>query len=134
MALRARAFAAGSKTVAQGRSLILPSPFARSTRTTLPTVSPKLCPPDGMLAAQTRRGGPMEKLRSLLELYGALDEAVVQSDDPLVANTVDRFLPGASANRKWYREIERFFFSEAPGGAREVPNLGEALGRIAAAH
>jgi hypothetical protein len=74
----------------------------------------------------------MESLRSLLELYGTLDHAVVQSPDhPKIAETVDQFLPGASANREWYREIEHFFFGD---NARHTPNPAGALHRIATAH
>jgi hypothetical protein len=75
----------------------------------------------------------MATLRSLLATYGALDQAIIQSDDPLTKEVVDRFLPGASANREWYRELEYFFFSGAEGDARDVPpDVREALTEIAA--
>jgi hypothetical protein len=37
-------------------------------------------------------------LRDLLEVYGALDEAVAQSDDPSIAESLDAFIPNASVN------------------------------------
>jgi hypothetical protein len=70
----------------------------------------------------------MGKTRTLLELYGSLDKAVSQSDDPAIAAAVDQLLPGASANKGWYREIEQFFFG--PQGAPNDPNPIEALTRI----
>src|ERR1700758_3167643 len=67
-----------------------------------------------MLAAQTRRGEPMETLRPLFELYGCLDRVVRQTDDPEMAAAVDQLVPGAAANPGWHREIEFFCY----GGAR----------------
>ena len=72
----------------------------------------------------------MGTLRDLLEVYGALDKAVGKSNDPAVANAVDSFVPGFSANSGWYDEIEDFFFGK---DARKNPDLGEALSRIGAA-
>ncbi|HEY2198782.1 MAG TPA: hypothetical protein VGH69_13965 [Mycobacterium sp.] len=69
----------------------------------------------------------MAALRSLLALYGALDEAIIRSEDPQVAATVDAFMPMASANTGWYSEIETFFFG---ADARPVPNLNDALTEI----
>jgi hypothetical protein len=69
----------------------------------------------------------MAALRSLLEIYGALDEAIIRSDDPRVAATVDAFLPMASANTGWYSEIETCFFG---AHAQPTPNLARALGQI----
>jgi hypothetical protein len=72
----------------------------------------------------------MAALRDLLEVYGALDEAVAQSDDPSIAKSLDAFLPNASANPGWYRELEGYFFGN---NARQEPKLDEALTRIAEA-
>jgi hypothetical protein len=72
----------------------------------------------------------MATLRALLEIHGALDQAILQSDDPRVAETVDLFLPGASANTEWYRELESFMFSTAEGGARTDPDPIAALSEI----
>jgi hypothetical protein len=66
----------------------------------------------------------MAALRSLLALYGALDEAIIRSEDPRVAATVDAFLPMASANTGWYSEIETFFFG---ADAQPTPDLDAAL-------
>jgi hypothetical protein len=72
----------------------------------------------------------MGMLRDLIEVYGALDKAVGRSNDPAVANAVDSFVPGFSANCGWYDEIERFFFGK---DAKSNPDLGEACSRIGAA-
>jgi hypothetical protein len=69
----------------------------------------------------------MTTLRDLLEVYGALDRAVGQSDSPHVAATVDSFIPNFSANTGWYDELERYFFGES---ARRQPDLAEACSRI----
>jgi hypothetical protein len=66
----------------------------------------------------------MAALRSLLAIYGALDDAIIRSDDTRVAATVDAFLPMASVNTGWYREIETFFFG---ADAQPTPDLGAAL-------
>jgi hypothetical protein len=66
-------------------------------------------------------------LRDLLEVFGALDKAVGQSDNPAVASTVDSFLPNFSANTGWYNEIEKYFFAE---NAQLQPDLGKACSRI----
>jgi hypothetical protein len=69
----------------------------------------------------------MAALRDLLEVYGALDEAAGNSDNPATAATLDEFVPKASANTGWYREIEGFFFREK---AQLSPNLGDACARL----
>ena len=66
----------------------------------------------------------MAALRSLLAIYGALDDAIIRTDDFRVAATVDAFLPGASANTGWYSEIETFFFG---ADAQRTPDLDAAL-------
>lgn len=71
----------------------------------------------------------MPALRDLIEVYGALDQAVLQSDDPAVAETVEQYLPNASKNPGWYRELEGYFFGDK---ARSEANLDDALARIAA--
>jgi hypothetical protein len=69
----------------------------------------------------------MAALRDLLEVYGALDEAAAKSGNPSVAETLDKFLPKASANTGWYREVENFFFGEK---AKQTPNLAKACERL----
>jgi hypothetical protein len=74
----------------------------------------------------------MEKLRSLLELYGCLDRVVIQSYDPKMAEAVDQLLPGSSANKGWYREIEHFCYGRHPGGPKDDdPDPIRALNTIA---
>jgi hypothetical protein len=72
----------------------------------------------------------MSALRSLLTLYGALDQAVIQADDPLVAETVDRFLPGASSHPGWSQEIHDLFFPNEPRLHDIEGGVGEALNGI----
>ncbi len=72
----------------------------------------------------------MSALRSLLTLYSALDQAVLQSDDPLVAETVDRFLPGSSRNAGWSDEIHGLFFRDEPRLDNIGAGVGEALDGI----
>jgi len=66
----------------------------------------------------------MAALRSLLAIYGALDDAIIRSGDARVAETVDAFLPRASANTGWYSEIETFFFG---ADAQPTPDVNVAL-------
>jgi hypothetical protein len=66
----------------------------------------------------------MSALRSLLELHGALDQALQESDDPVVTETIDAFLPNASRNPGWYSDIESFFFGDE---ANPSPTLASAL-------
>jgi hypothetical protein len=66
--------------------------------------------------------------RDILEVFGAIDRAVRESnDDPEVLAAADTLLPGAAANAGWYQELERRFF---PNDVREG-NLEDALKRIA---
>ncbi len=80
----------------------------------------------------------MAVLRSLLAIYGALDQAVKDSPGvPEVAATVDRSLPGSPSHPGWYAEIENFLFGVAPKGpddkgARGVPDLSKAVDDIKA--
>ncbi len=69
----------------------------------------------------------MAALRSLLEVYGALDAAVVHGADSAITSTVDEFLPGASANTGWYRELETLFFPESP---RLEPSFAHAISEM----
>jgi hypothetical protein len=69
----------------------------------------------------------MAALRDVFEVYGALDEAAGKSSDPTTAATLDEFLPKASRNAGWYREVEDFFFREK---AQQSPSLGDACARL----
>jgi hypothetical protein len=72
-----------------------------------------------------------ESVRDILEVFGAIDRAVADAKDPELSAAADKLLPGSADNAGWYAELQqsRFF----PSDARTEPNLGEALGRIAAA-
>ena len=71
----------------------------------------------------------MAALRSLLEVYGALDLAVTEAGDAAVADTANGFLPGASTNTGWYSELETLFFG---ADARQSPNFVRAIDEIEA--
>jgi hypothetical protein len=60
----------------------------------------------------------MSTLQAILELQGSLDTAVIRSADPMVPEIADAFLPGASSNPDWYREIQAFMFPE--GGDHQL--------------
>jgi hypothetical protein len=69
----------------------------------------------------------MAALRSLLEVYGAFDQVILESEDPAIAAKVDDFLPDASANPGWYGQLEAFFFGD---DAKLVPSLPDAIRQI----
>jgi hypothetical protein len=69
----------------------------------------------------------MAALRDLFEVYGALDEAAGKSGNATATATLDEFLPKASRNAGWYREVEDFFFREK---AQHSPSLGDACARL----
>ncbi|WP_319430817.1 hypothetical protein [Mycobacterium sp. RTGN5] len=71
----------------------------------------------------------VNSVRDILEIFGALDRAVREADDPDVTAAADKLIPGlGTACPTWYAELEsRYFGSEA----RKSPNLAEALQRIA---
>lgn len=52
----------------------------------------------------------MSKLHAQMALFGALDEIVTQTDDPVIRDTVEAFLPGTTGvgQRGWYAELQRF--------------------------
>lgn len=74
---------------------------------------------------------PVNSVRDIIEVFGALDRAVREADDPDVTAAADKLIPGlGTACPTWYAELEsRYFGSDA----RTNPNLAEALQRIAAA-
>lgn len=74
----------------------------------------------------------MAVLRHLLELYGALDHALVQSDDPEVHERVDNLLPGASANKGWYDELHGFLSNDRTAPPSDISDPSEAIKKIAA--
>src|SRR5882757_3244970 len=51
----------------------------------------------------------MAVLHSIFGLYAALDRAVVETQDPAVAEVVEHYLPGTTGeNAGWSFEIQRF--------------------------
>lgn len=69
-------------------------------------------------------------VRDILEVFGAIDRAIVESDgDPEIAAAAEKVLPGSAAHAGWYGELENRFF----GGQARTPDLAAALGRIAGA-
>jgi hypothetical protein len=76
----------------------------------------------------------MAVLRSLLELYGGLDHALLRSDDPDVHEHVDNLFPGASANRGWYDELHRFLSRGRAAPPLDISDPSQALKAIAAKH
>ena len=65
----------------------------------------------------------MPKLQAQLALYGAIDEAVVEASDPMIARRVEQFLPGTTGfgQRGWYREALGFLDNLAGPGRRVAP-------------
>ena len=71
----------------------------------------------------------VDSVRDILEVFGAIDRAVREADDPRVTAAADKLIPGlATANPEWYAELQSRFFGSS---ARKTPKLGEALQRIA---
>lgn len=73
----------------------------------------------------------MAVLRHLLELYGALDHALIQSDDPNVHEHIDNLLPGASANKGWYDELHGFLSNGRVAPPSDISDPSEAIKKIA---
>ncbi|BBY65148.1 hypothetical protein [Mycolicibacterium helvum] len=81
-----------------------------------------------MASAESTRA---DSVRDILEVFGAIDQAIVNAqDDPQLLAAADKLLPGSAGNAGWYDELVRRYF---PGDAGKEPNLTEALKRIAAA-
>ncbi|SBS72889.1 conserved hypothetical protein [uncultured Mycobacterium sp.] len=71
----------------------------------------------------------VNSVRDILEVFGALDRAVREADDPDVTAAADKLIPGlGTACPTWYAELESRYFGS---NARKNPNLAEALQRIA---
>ena len=74
----------------------------------------------------TRPAAAPGRLYYLLALYAALDQAVTEFDDPNIARTVERFLPGTTG------ENQRGWSSDLAGWlGREFPDLNPSLRNIA---
>jgi hypothetical protein len=72
----------------------------------------------------------MSTLRSILELYGSFDQALIDDDNPALAATIDGLFPGSSANRGWYGELEEFFFSGTEDGPKRRAEAADALSHL----
>ena len=73
----------------------------------------------------------MATLQSLMALYGALDNAVVESgNDEAVAAIVERYLPGSTGpNAGWFREIQEFV-GRLPGESLPWPDVDDAANEL----
>ncbi|KAA0075640.1 hypothetical protein CIW52_33210 [Mycolicibacterium sp. P9-64] len=74
----------------------------------------------------------MATLRALLEIYGSLDTALIESDDPRLARAVDRLFPGSSENVGWYEELEAFMFPVGDGTPSDLESAVSTRARTAA--
>lgn len=71
----------------------------------------------------------VNSVRDILEVFGALDRAVREADDPQLTAAADKLIPGlGTADPRWYAEIESKYYGNE---ARRTPNLAPALARIA---
>src|ERR1700752_4503658 len=117
IALRARAFAVGSNTDAQGRSVTAPSsPKPRSTSEILPAIQVCVHPHQGMLSPHTGLGGAMAGLHSLLAVYAAFDRSVIEANNPEWSRLVESFLPGTTGEnqRGWSNDVEQLVSRLSP--------------------
>ncbi|MCT7658124.1 hypothetical protein [Mycobacterium deserti] len=71
----------------------------------------------------------MSHVHSLLAIYSALDQLVLETGDPRIERVVDRFLPGTAGNAGWSREIMRFL-SDPDNPLPEFPSVTEAVNDI----
>ncbi|MDT5046872.1 MAG: hypothetical protein QOG75_2732 [Mycobacterium sp.] len=75
----------------------------------------------------------MAVLHSLLAVYGALDQAAVQTQDPQMRALVEQLLPGTTGpgQRGWYAEIQKFVRQNASEpAAAEFPSPQGALAEL----
>jgi hypothetical protein len=72
--------------------------------------------------------GSRNGVRELLEVYGAVDIAIKDSDRKEFGVAVDQFLPQYSTHAGWHEELDRFMFPDEP---RRTPDVAEALAKIA---
>jgi len=65
------------------------------------------------------------RLYNLLALYAALDQAVLNSDDPATAAIVEGFLPGTTGEnqRGWSVALERFLGQDFPSANTALSNI-----------
>ena len=70
----------------------------------------------------------MDPVLQILAIFGAIDHAIKDSDDPDLLAAADALLPGASANRGWYATLQTALNS---GVSPQEPDLLAALQGIA---
>ena len=70
----------------------------------------------------------MDPVRHILAIFGAIDRAVAESDDPELLGAADALLPGASANQNWYATLRDALPSTA---TLDEPDLVGAVQKIA---
>ncbi|MCE5292584.1 MAG: hypothetical protein LLG14_25575 [Nocardiaceae bacterium] len=70
----------------------------------------------------------MDPVRHILAVFGAIDHAIKDSDDPNLLAAADALLPGASANKGWYASLQGAL---NPGAAAQEPDLLGVLQNIA---
>lgn len=73
----------------------------------------------------------MSTLRAILEMQGCLDTAVLATQDPRVMEIANAFLPGASANAGWFREIEAFMLPRGADGQSEPRTSADPVEALA---
>lgn len=66
-------------------------------------------------------------VRELLEIFGAVDNAIKDSNRKDFASAVDHFLPQYSTHSGWYRELDQFLFPDDP---HPDPDVTNALSKI----
>ncbi len=69
----------------------------------------------------------MDPVQHILAIFGAIDHAIKDSDDPNLLAAADALLPGASANQGWYAKLQRAL---TPGLPPQEPDLLGALQEI----
>lgn len=72
----------------------------------------------------------MDPVRHILEIYGAIDRAVTDSEDPALRAAADALIPGVSAHPGWYKTLHAFLY---PDEEFEPPTVEHALSELAGA-
>lgn len=71
----------------------------------------------------------MSHLHSLLAIYSALDQLVLETGNPAIERLVDRYLPGTAGHAGWSEEI-RQFLSDPDNPLPEYPSVDRAINDI----
>lgn len=70
----------------------------------------------------------MDPVQQILAIFGAIDHAIKDTEDPDLLAAADALLPGATANRGWYASLQK---SLSPKVSLQEPDLLGALQEIA---